>query len=165
MFRITEITYDDDPEESDARFTRGLIRGMRNAARYWKMRFEPEHFKTGAVRKYDYKLRDKKYMIRKARRMKHQNPLVWTGRLRTMVLGQFPQPRVRDEGGKVTSSMSLNVPRYTFYSRTKSGSEGPRKYDELIRTNSAEVETMRGILMADIRQSLKRKVRKRVRIA
>lgn len=163
MFYISQIEYSTDPNEQSARFVRGLYQGVRKAIQFWKLQFLPKHFWPGAVREYDYQNRTKEYMIRKARRKGHQRPLVWSGTLRQMVLAQFPQPRLSDANDKISGAMRLDVPAYTFYTRTKSGSASPPKYDELIRTNSAEVGAQQGILMTEVHNSLKRKMRKTVK--
>lgn len=162
MFYIQEIDYTTDPVEQSARFVRGLRAGVRKAIQFWKLKFVPRHFETSAVREYDYQLRTKEYQIRKARVKKHQKPLVWSGTLRTMVLAQFPQPRLSDTGGAIKGAMRLSVPAYTFYTKTKSGSSSPPKYDELIRTNAAEIDAQHGVLMSEVNRSLARKMRKKI---
>lgn len=162
MFYIREIDYTTDPVDQSARFVRGLRAGVRKAIQYWKLRFVPRHFETGAVREYDYQLRTRKYQIRKARKMKHQKPLVWTGTLRAMVLAQFPQPRLSDTGGVIKGAMRLSVPPYIFY-RTGKMTGQPPLYDELIRTNAAEVDAQHGVLMSEVNRSLARKMRKAVK--
>lgn len=164
MYFISEIQYESDPAEGAARFARGLKKGMRDAIKLWKLNFAPKHFTRAGAQEYGYANRAKGYMIRKARKMKHQTPLVWTGTLRTMVLAQMPSPRVTDSGAAIGVSLSMNVPAYTKYYRTKSGSEGPRKDEELVRTSPAELDTMRSFIMKAIDNSLRRKIRKRVAV-
>ncbi len=46
----------------------------------------PGHFDPSAVTKYGYRKRSKAYQIRKARKYRHQKPLVWSGELQRAVL-------------------------------------------------------------------------------
>jgi hypothetical protein len=56
--------------------------GMAAAAQYWHRQDLPDHFLPTAVSKYGYKPRARSYMLRKAKRKGHQNPLSYTGELR-----------------------------------------------------------------------------------
>ncbi len=56
----------------------------------------PGHFVPTAVTKYGYAKRSKKYMIRKARRQGHQNPLVFTGGLRTAIMANAKVTATKD---------------------------------------------------------------------
>ena len=159
----TTITYSHDPADEPKRMDSAVRSGLQTALVHWRREFAREHFEPGAVTRYGYQSRTKLYMLRKAKAKKHQKPLVWSGTLRQMVLGQFPQPRVSRDGGKQTGSMVLKVPGYTFYTKTKSGTPAPPKYDELVTTNSHEAGIMQAIIAETIdrmmsRVGLKKKV-------
>lgn len=149
MIKIA-IDYSHDSEE-DARKLEGATReGLKTALVFWQRNFAKEHFEPSAMTRYRYQLRTKGYMLRKARQKHHQRPLVWSGTLREMVLNQFPQPRVTRNGGTLKGIMALRVPTYTYFTKTKSGTPSPPKYDELVSTADNEADTMARILLDTI---------------
>lgn len=152
--KMLEITYSHDPGDDEKRIVAGIKRGLKAASIYWRMNFAQKHFTAGGAREYGYQRRTEKYLKRKQRVKGHQDPLVWSGTLRQMVLGQFPQPRVKDDGAKLTSCMVLQVPQYTFYTKTKSGSASPPKYDELVTTSAAEAAVLQDIISAGIDEAM-----------
>ena len=55
------------------------------AAKYWQKTYVRGHFDISAARWYGYENRSRQYMIRKAKRFHHQNPLVWSGRAKQLL--------------------------------------------------------------------------------
>ncbi len=146
----TKVIYSHDPVDDPKRMESAVREALRTALVYWRRTYAKEHFEPGAVNRYNYQSRTKLYMLRKARVKKHQKPLVWSGTLRQMVLGQFPQPRVTRSGSEIKGHMALRVPTYTYYTKTKSGTPAPPKYDELVATNDQEADTMAQIVLETI---------------
>lgn len=144
--KVVHITYSQAPEDEPDRMTRAVGVGLRAAARHWHRNYAAKHFTSAGAREYGYKERTKKYMIRKARKLHHQLPLVWTGTLRSMVLGRFPEPRLKKENNSTRCTLALKVPTYTFYTKTKSGTPSPPKYDELVMTSEREAMDMEEIV-------------------
>lgn len=155
MIKVAKITYSHDPDEDVKRIERGVRRGLKAASVHWRTHFSQKHFTTAGAREYQYQNRTKPYMIRKARVKKHQRPLEWSGTLRKMVLGQFPQPRIKEDGTALTANMVLEVPTYTFYTKTKSGSPSPPKYNELVTTSAVESDAFNEIIASNIDDVMK----------
>jgi len=149
MMKIA-INYSHAPEDEARNMENATREALKDALVYWRRNFAKEHFETGAVNKYSYQARTKGYMLRKAKVKKHQRPLVWSGTLRQAVLGQFPQPRVTKTGSEIKGHMALRVPTYTYYTKTKSGTPSPPKYDELVATSDQEADVLGQIIMSSI---------------
>jgi hypothetical protein len=73
---ITRTGWIADPNRVGREATEAANMAM---AKAWYEKDLPEHFTTEAPRKYGYQARTKKYMLRKAKVMHHQRPLMWTG--------------------------------------------------------------------------------------
>ncbi len=147
-YKLLSITYSAAPDDEPNRIERAVREGLKVAARHWHRNFAQKHFTTQGDREYDYQPRTKQYMIRKARKKGNQLPLVWSGSLRSMVLGRFPEPRIRRDGETLRCALILRVPKYTFYTKTKSGSVAPKKYEELITTSGHEAAILQQMIEA-----------------
>lgn len=75
-------------------------------------RITPEHFTQQGARRYNYKTRTFKHQRRKRKRFGHNNPLVFTGRMRRKVK-QVRKVRAR-RGGRGGVVVGLNVPQYAI---------------------------------------------------
>ncbi len=162
MINGVTVDYSHNPDEEPAVFQKAVGAALRKAAVYWRMNFTRKHFTREGAQEYGYRWRMKyaktdklpQERYRKAfyARMQRLNasgrilPLVWTGTLRTMVLGQFPTPRLKRNSGLVECNLSLRVPKYAYYSKSKGGGDIMRMSDELLTTSSREA----GILENEI---------------
>lgn len=146
--KLVSITYSAAPEDEPNRMKRSIREALKVAAKHWHRNFAQKHFTTKANAEYEYQPRTKAYMIRKGKKKDHQLPLVWSGALRTMVLGRFPEPRVKGDGQSLKCSLVLRVPTYTFYTKTKSGTPAPKKYEELVTTSGYEGAILQQIVEA-----------------
>lgn len=146
--KVLSITYSAAPEDEPNRMKRSIREALKVAAKHWHRNFAQKHFTTDANKEYQYQPRTKSYMIRKGIKKGHQDPLVWSGSLRSMVLGRFPEPRIKSNGTSLKCALVLRVPTYTFYTKTKSGSPAPKKYQELVTTSAHEAAIMQQIVEA-----------------
>ena len=53
--------------------------GLRRIGEIWWRRILPRHFTPAGAHAYGYARRGRTYMLRKAKKYHHQNPLEWTG--------------------------------------------------------------------------------------
>ncbi len=60
--------------------------GLRLAGDYWHRKILPLHFTAKAVGRYGYHNPSRDYMIRKAKGLGHQQPMVWSGMMRAKLL-------------------------------------------------------------------------------
>lgn len=108
-------------------------------ARFWYERFLPKHFTRSGAAQYYYAPRTKNYMITKARKHGHQDPLVFTGRLKREVTSFF-DVRSTARGAKVV----LHGPRYLYQYRKRLND--PDKAAELTRIIASEARAIEGAI-------------------
>lgn len=77
------------------------------AADHWERKLLPKHFTSAGASEYQYKPRTKRYMIIKAKKHHHQNPLEYSGESKRMIR-RMPRITATSKG----ASVRLNVPWY-----------------------------------------------------
>ena len=160
MVFVKQIVYGAPAEEEAKAFERGLKKGLRAAVEFWRKDMAPDHFKAGAVGRYQYRRRSKKYMERKDRKYGHQDPLVFTGDSKRQILGTFSPGRIRKfKSGGFRASLKLSAPKYFF--QYQKGSPEQSKPEELKRIVSGEFDVLRKIIDQNIEAELAKPRRKR----
>lgn len=100
----------------------------------WHESFLPEHFTTGAVRKYGYTPRDAPYMRRKAKRRGHQRPLEYTGEGKRNATRQIVVSGTsKGAKGRLPGTQVFNFKR---------SAASPDMRAELLATTKAEEKTL-----------------------
>lgn len=101
---------------------------LRAVAEHWVKEILPEHFKSGAERKYGMAKRTEAHMKRKRREGRGQEPNVYTGRLREKMMGMEPRVSVNRRG---VTLVWPGLPRYTYVVDTMEYIK-PSQWDEKI---------------------------------
>lgn len=101
---------------------------LRAVAEHWVKEILPEHFKSGAERKYGMAKRTEAHMKRKRREGRGQDPNVYTGRLREKMMGMEPRISVNRRG---VTLVWPGLPRYTYVVDTMEYIK-PSQWDEKI---------------------------------
>lgn len=156
MYKVTNIIYSHAPGEDPARMEKAVSTALKVSLIYWRRNYLKKHFTRGGGIEYGYRERAK-YRDKRAQNDRRgsaegakNNPLVWTGTLRQMVLGQFPQPRISRAGGTQTAGIVFKVPNYVFYTKIKTGQSIMRMYEELTTTSERETIAMERIISETI---------------
>lgn len=156
MFKVSKIIYSHAPGEDPDRMDKAVGTALKVSLNYWRRTYLKKHFTRAGGIEYGYRERAKyrsKYEPKDKRGTApdaKNAPLVWTGTARTMILGQFPQPRVSRTGAIQTGAMVFKVPQYLYYSKTKHGQNIMRMYEELTTTSNRETIAMERIISETI---------------
>ena len=110
------------------------------AANYWREKFLPKHFEESAYARYGIPARTKKYIRRKRRRFGHNQPLVWLGRSKAMILNDRGEPLTRRKAGVLGVELRIAAPKHFFQYR-KTG-KIVNKAEEVTRITQGEVEVL-----------------------
>ncbi len=125
--------------------------GLLACVEVWHQTMMPKHFTTSAVALYDYAPRTAPYMRRKARRMRHQKPLVFSGQSRDQA------KTATFRGGSIASAVSasavMSMPSY-FVQHPNKGSMFIDKPDELTRTTEQERQQLAQVFTNTVRAEL-----------
>lgn len=160
MFKVSKIIYSHAPGEDPDRMEKAVTLGLKAALIYWRRNYTKKHFTRGGGIEYGYreraKYRAKNIDKRGTDPDAYKAPLVWTGTLRQMVLGQFPQPRISRSGAIQTGALVFRAPQYAFYSKNKSGQGIMRMYEELTTTSERETGVMERIISETIDAEMSR---------
>ena len=160
MWYVKQIVYDAPAEEEAKAFERGLKSGIKAAAEFWRRQMAPDHFNSGAVGRYQYRPRSKKYMERKQNKFGHQYPLVFTGDSKRMILGTFSPARVsKFKSGGFRASIKLSAPKHFF--QHQKNSPGQSKPEELKRIVPGEFDVLHAMVNEHIERELAKKRRAR----
>lgn len=100
---------------------------LRAVAEHWVKELLPEHFKSGAEKKYGYDPRTKPHMRRKRREGRGEDPNVYTGRLRDKMMGMEPRVTVNRRG---VTMVWPGLPRYTYVVDTMEFVNADRRWDD-----------------------------------
>ena len=100
---------------------------------YWHDHFRAKHFTPAGAREYGYQPRNVGYMIKKAKKWGHRNPLEWSGESKS-------QSRVKDIRATSTSARArvrvvMHMPKLNFIPRGGSINMN----DDMTRVSQAEV--------------------------
>lgn len=91
MARFTEFDYSlqfrRSPRGMGKAFAAAREPALSAVGKRWYERMLRRHFESGAVQRYGYQKRKKRYSQRKARAVHHQRPLVYRGLLKEAVTG------------------------------------------------------------------------------
>ena len=128
----------------------------------WHKQILPKHFTPAGAKEYRYKKRTAKYQRRKLRKFGHQDPLVFTGRLRSEVSYRYRVIATAGRGTKGKVKVRLYGPRYLFAYHKGLQVD---KADELTRLSRADVRklgrAMDAILKKEIERARKKKSKRR----
>ncbi|HPD15809.1 MAG TPA: hypothetical protein PLE19_12715 [Planctomycetota bacterium] len=151
MMIFLDFTQFGPPEAKAAGVTEGLARGLHAALEHWQARYKDRHFTFEAYSLYGYQPRTEKHEFRKAKRFKHRNPLVFTGRSREATK-VFRTKLVAggERGIKRAYGVHENLPQYFYMWR----GGAPHKAEELYRTIEPEEREFRAIVLAHVEQGL-----------
>lgn len=145
--KLVKIEYNFALDDETDNVAKVIGDSLKSAAAFWHRNYLQKHFTPAGASEYGYQKRTPNYLKRKFRKKGHQDPLVWSGTLRSMVMGQIARPSVKRDGdSKFTANIVLKVPPYTFVTKTKSGTPSPPKYNELITTSEREAEVLSRIV-------------------
>jgi len=100
---------------------------LRAVAEHWVKEILPEHFKSGAERKYGMAKRTEAHMKRKRREGRGQDPNVYTGRLREKMMGMEPRITVNRRG---VTLVWPGLPRYTYVVDTMEFVKADGRWDD-----------------------------------
>lgn len=154
MFKVSKIIYSHAPGEDPGRMEKAVASALKTALVYWRRNYTKKHFTRAGGIEYGYRDRAKYREKTRDKRGDNQNPLVWTGTLRQMVLGQFPQPRISRNGSTQTGALVFKVPAYAFYSKTKHGQNIMRMYEELTTTSERETRRLEEVISTSIDEKM-----------
>lgn len=116
---------------------------MTELGNYWHDNFRDKHFTPAGAREYGYAPRNVAYMIKKAKKWGHRNPLEWSGKSRAL-------SRIKDIRTAGTTAargrvrVVLHMPALNFI--PKGGSINMN--DEMTRVSQAEIQKL-GEIAAD----------------
>ncbi len=103
----------------------------------WHTHDLPQHFRTGAAQKYDYKPRTPRYLRRKRRKLGGTPPLTWSGLMRRM-LQQFPRITKTQRHAVIR----MTAPRYVRQVGSYRGGNHPPLGEEALRTTPQEAREL-----------------------
>lgn len=101
-----------------------LKEGFRTMGVFWRGNMLDKHFETSATNEYKYQKRTKIYMLRKAKKYGHQNPLEWSGTLHRMA-SSIEDVRSTSKAGTVV----IHGPSYLY--KFRKSQKQPDKAKEL----------------------------------
>lgn len=122
---------------------------LESAVEVWHSTMMPKHFTASAAREYNYTPRAKGYMIRKARKMKHQRQLVWSGDSEKAAKYDFKIQSTRIEG-RAAAFVAMMMPNYFVKTRNPAID----KPAELTRTTQAEEQQLDAIFTEQFLRNL-----------
>lgn len=139
---------------TERRFSAAARSALGAAVKHWHASMMPRHFTTAAVGLYGYKPRTAKYMRYKARVVKHQRPLTFSGQSRDQAEHDVKFV-VRKVGDYLEASAVMLMPDYFVKSRNN-GPQRINKPDELTRTTSQEERELADVFTQHLAQELGR---------
>ena len=108
--------------------------GWERAGKVHHREVTPKHFTVAGGHEYNYQKRSKLYMLRKAKKMGHQRPLVWSGASERAAM------RIRDvRASSKAARIGYHMPAY-FYKYSKHVGD-PRKAFELATVSEKDAQT------------------------
>jgi hypothetical protein len=116
-----------------------LATAWNDVGEFWHEHILPKHFTTRGAAEYGYQPRSKRWMIRKAKKYGHQNPLVWTGELKRQAL-RMRDVRASSSGARVV----IHGPRYLYQYRKNAND--PRKAQELAMISIGDAEALAAVM-------------------
>lgn len=123
-----------------------LKRGFEETARNWFEELFPKHFTSAGGREYAYERRTRRYMLRKARKLHHQNPIEWKGDTKRTATSA-----ARIGATSKGATVSVSVPAYIDRPR------GRRNYDyarELTAVSGNDDEQLTRLLDAIVTREM-----------
>jgi len=143
MIYIGTVTFNGSPAQKIRGLTAALRPALEAAVRFWHRTILPKHFLPLAMTRYGYQLRKKGYMIRKARKKGHQNPIMWTGDTKRRMQAITVTSTGRSNRA-ARAKGSMPVPWYITV-RSKKGKR-PDYKAELTATTPDEIELLKNII-------------------
>lgn len=128
---------------------RAAMDALEIAVEVWHSRMLPKHFTASAAREYNYAPRTKGYMIRKARKMKHQRQLVWSGESEAAAKYDFKIQSTRIEG-RSAAFVAMMMPGYFVKTRNPAID----KPAEMTRTTPSEERELEGVFIEQFTRNL-----------
>lgn len=139
---------------TERRFSAASRVALGAAVKHWHQTKMPRHFTTAAPAMYGYAPRTVPYMRHKARKMKHQRPLTWSGASRDQAKNDVTF-NVRKADDYLEGSATMLMPDY-FVKHPNKGGRFIDKKDELTRTTAAERQEQIGVFSQRLAQELGR---------
>lgn len=124
------------------------------AAHWWDEEFEPQHFLPSAMQRYAYVPRTKRYMLLKAKRYGHQNPLEFSGRSKAAAESGVQYQQNPQQGQ--TTLRFTGLPRYWFmYQRTGKKIDKPKELTTVLPSEEKKLsEVAAPVLVERLMSSL-----------
>ena len=108
---VLTINPDAVPDGLKRQFTKAYTEALKAAAAVWRTTMLPKHFTSAGAALYDYAKRQPKYLAAKRRAKGHEDPLVYTGALKNLMLGQTPKVTAGSSGIKMKFD---GLPEYLY---------------------------------------------------
>jgi hypothetical protein len=136
-------------------FRPAVKQALQDTLEMWWRRLLPKHFRAGAVGRYGYDKRTRKYQIRKAQKKGHQQPLVFTGDLKRMVTR-----RAAFSGSRTRATVTLQGPWYAQMIRKNT--RGPDIAGEVTTVTPAEQRVMDQLVDRNVTRALNQSTEREV---
>jgi len=115
---------------------------------YWHDHFRAKHFTQAGAREYGYEKRNVRYMIKKARKWGHRDPLVWSGLSR--MLSKIKDIKTTSTSARARVRVVLHTPTLNFI---PSGGHINMR-DEMTRVSRPEIEKLAEVAADSIDRQL-----------
>lgn len=102
-------------------------KALREVGERWEREILPLHFRADASRRYRYAKRTDKYLRRKRRENRGEDPNVYTGKMRDKMTATRPAHRVTRSGITLTWR---GLPRHTFITTTYEFVANDKRWDD-----------------------------------
>lgn len=158
---IGEISFGESPLQKARGMPKALRAALESSVKLWHKLMLPKHFVPLATRRYGYKPRKRGYMIRKAHMKRHQNPIVWTGRTRSMMTSRIFIGSTGRRGRAFSATGKMSVPPYIGIKSRKG--KRPNYRRELTETTADEAIIIREHVKTQLFRNLTLKPKRRTR--
>ena len=126
------LTFVGSPEATRKEMRKAVKPELAETLVEWHEKFLPVHFTVRGHFAYRYQMRDARYVKIKRRKLGHNRPLVWSGRMERMLTRML---RISGTAKRATGRMT--GPKYLYQYRKDLGQ--PDKHDEVTRTTPGEL--------------------------
>jgi hypothetical protein len=118
---------------------------------YWRKHFLPKHFTPAGAREYGYTPRNVAYMIQKAKKWGHRNPLEWSGESKRQALMLGDVRTTGTTSAKTRVRVVLHTPKLNFI--PKGGTINMR--DEITRVTQAEADKLAQVATDSVERQMR----------
>lgn len=145
------IVYTADPELQGRALSRIVRQALQKAAEDYVLKIMlPKKFTPTGAREYNYKARTKKYMIRKAKVKRHQNPFEWSGATKRLALNSA-KAKATKKSIRVKFDVPRETQRFLFF-------RGYNIKAELSAVSRADLLAINEIVQNEIEEGLNKRV-------